>query len=214
MMSKGPCSCRLSLYSGTRSTVAASTSSGVSRTKTWRKPSLARPRSDRRSCACCWRTTCGPKSRSSREPIAFVTELLGHVQHDGDRQTVVLPSQFDERLARFRLHVRGVDDRQPAQRQPLGRDEVQHREGVVRDGLVVLFVADHRRGRHPRTESRSGGSACARRCFCRSRWGRSGRRGTVLGWRFSCANSRKPFLLQKMMTEQIVHIVEKLANLR
>ena len=35
----------------------------------WRKPSLARPRSDRRSCDCCWRTTWGPKSRSSRSRL-------------------------------------------------------------------------------------------------------------------------------------------------
>ena len=37
MMSNGPCSSRLSFHSGLRSIVAASTSSGVSKTKTWRK---------------------------------------------------------------------------------------------------------------------------------------------------------------------------------
>ena len=102
-------------------------------------------------------------------------------QHDGDRQAVVLPGQLDQRLAGLGLDVGGVDDRQPAQGQPLGGDEVQHLEGVVGDRLVVLVVADHRPGRRPTTGSRWAGSACGRTCSCPSRWGRSGRRGTELG---------------------------------
>ena len=65
-MSNGPCSPVLSFQSGTLSTVASCTSSGDSMTKTWRKPSFRRPRSDRRSCDDWLRTTCGPKSRSGR----------------------------------------------------------------------------------------------------------------------------------------------------
>ena len=43
----------------------------------------------------------------------------------------------------FGLDVGGVDDRQPAQRQPLGGDEPEDLEGVLGDGLVVLVVAHH-----------------------------------------------------------------------
>ncbi len=66
MTSNGPWSSRRSFQSGTRSTAAASTSSGASRTNTWRNPSRFNPRSDRRNCDRCCRITCGPKVRSSR----------------------------------------------------------------------------------------------------------------------------------------------------
>jgi hypothetical protein len=78
------------------------------------------------------------------EPIPLLTDLLGQVQHDGDRKAVVLPGEGDERLARFRLHVGRLDDRQAAQGQPLPGDEVQDLEGVVRHGLIVFLVADRR----------------------------------------------------------------------
>src|SRR5207245_9575572 len=56
------------------------------------------------------------------QAVALVTEPLGQVQHDGDRQAMVLPRKLDERLAGLGLHIRGVDDRQAAQAQPLRRD--------------------------------------------------------------------------------------------
>ena len=143
MMSNGPCSSRLSFQSGTRSTTAASTSSGVSSTKTWRKPSRCSPRSDRRSCDFCLRTTCGPKSRSARPAVPLLADPLGQVEHDGHRQAVVLPGQLDERLAGLGLDVGGIDHREPPQGQPLAGDEVEHLEGLVRDRLIVLVVADH-----------------------------------------------------------------------
>ena len=76
--------------------------------------------------------------------VAVLAEPFRQIQHDGDRQAVVTPSQFDERLAGLGLHIGGVDHRQPAQRQPLGGDVVQHFEGVVGDGLVVRVVSHHR----------------------------------------------------------------------
>ena len=143
MMSNGPCSSRLSFQSGTRSMVAASTSSGVSSTKTCRKPSRWSPRSDRRSCDFWLRTTCGPKSRSARPAVALLAELLGQVEHDRHRQAVILPGQFHQRLAGLGLDVGGVDHREPPQGQPLPGDEPEHLERLVRDRLVVLVVADH-----------------------------------------------------------------------
>ena len=56
-----------------------------------------------------------------REPVALLADRLGQVQHDGDRQAVVLPGQLDQRLAGLGLDVGGVDDRQPPQGQPLAR---------------------------------------------------------------------------------------------
>ncbi len=76
-------------------------------------------------------------------PVAILAETFRHVQHDGDGEAMVSASQLNERLARLRLDIRGVDDGQPAERQPLGGDEVQDLEGVAGDGLVILVVADH-----------------------------------------------------------------------
>ena len=63
MMSNGPCSSRRSFQSGTRSTVAASTSSGVSITKMCRKPSL---RETARTTAAVATSGCG--RRAGRSP--------------------------------------------------------------------------------------------------------------------------------------------------
>ena len=52
------------------------------------------------------------------------------------------PASVDERLARLGLHVGRVDDGEPAAREPLAGDVVQHLEGVVGRGLVVLVVGD------------------------------------------------------------------------
>ena len=60
---------------------------------------------------CCFRMTCGPKSRSARVDSAR-GEALGQVEDDGDGEDVILARERDERLARLGLHVRRVDDRQ------------------------------------------------------------------------------------------------------
>lgn len=43
--------------------------------------------------------------------VAVLTELLTQVQHDGDRQAMVLVGQLDQRLGGLGLDVGGVDDR-------------------------------------------------------------------------------------------------------
>ena len=60
-----------------------------------------------------------------------LADRSGRFEHDGHRQAVVLAGQLDQRLAGLGLHVGGVDDRQPPQRQPLAGDEVQHLERVA-----------------------------------------------------------------------------------
>src|SRR3712207_8176787 len=72
------------------------------------------------------------KRQPPRTPLFPYTPLFR------SRQTVVPPRQLDERLAGLGLDVGGVHDRQPPQGEPLGGDEVQELEGVVRDRLVVL----------------------------------------------------------------------------
>jgi hypothetical protein len=57
---------------------------------------------------------------------------------------VVLPRKRNERLARLRLDVCRVDDRQLCPRQPPGRHEMQRRKRVVRRRLIILVVRDER----------------------------------------------------------------------
>ncbi len=80
--------------------------------------------------------------------VALQAELLRHVQHDRDRQHVVLLGQVDQRATRVDLHVGRVHHREPAGGQPFTGDEVEHGEGVRRGGLVVLVV-----GHQPRQVS-------------------------------------------------------------
>jgi hypothetical protein len=75
-----------------------------------------------------------------RDPIPFLADALGQVEHDRDRQAVVLPRQSHQRLAGGLLDVRRVDDGEAPRRQALRRDQVQHLEGVGRSRLVVLVV--------------------------------------------------------------------------
>lgn len=74
--------------------------------------------------------------------VPLPTDLLREVEHDRDRQHVVLACERDERLARLWLDVRGVHDREFAPPQTLGRDVVEYVERVVRRALVVLVVGD------------------------------------------------------------------------
>ena len=72
-----------------------------------------------------------------------MTDLFGQVEHDGDRQKVVLPRQFDPLRPGLLLDVGGVHDRQPPGFQTLGDDVAQQFEGFFRDILVVFVIADH-----------------------------------------------------------------------
>ena len=93
------------------------------------------------------------------------------------------------------LHVGGVDDGEPAGRQPLAGDEVQHLERGRRGGLVVLVVGDQAAaevaGDHlGRPEVRAG-----RTSTCPSRSRRPARPGSARGLlevRRSCALPLSP----------------------
>ncbi len=75
--------------------------------------------------------------------VPFLTDLFGQVKNNGHRQAVIMPGQLHQRLASLGLDVGGVDHREPTQGEPLAGDEPEQLERLVRDGLVVLIVADH-----------------------------------------------------------------------
>ncbi len=75
--------------------------------------------------------------------VAFGADLRRDVQHDSDRQYVVLPCQLHQLASRGGLDVGRVDHGEPPGREPLRGDVVQHVEGVGAGRLVVGVVADH-----------------------------------------------------------------------
>ena len=48
--------------------------------------------------------------------VSLVTKLFRQIENNGDRNTVKLPSQGNDRLAGFSLHIRGIDYYQLASR--------------------------------------------------------------------------------------------------
>ena len=74
--------------------------------------------------------------------VALEADALRHVEDDGDWQRVIFAGEGDERLARLRLDVGGVDDGELHAGEALGGDVVEHGESVVGGGLIVLVVGD------------------------------------------------------------------------
>ncbi len=72
--------------------------------------------------------------------VAFLAQLHGHVEYDGNREHVVLARERDERLPRLGLHVGGVDHGEEAAFESLRDDVVQQLERRTGGRLVVLVV--------------------------------------------------------------------------
>jgi len=115
--------------------------------------------------------------------ISITTDTLREVEHESNRQAVVFPGEGDQRFPRFRLHIRGVNNREPPGSKALPGDKVQNLERIVRSGLVVFVVryesAAEVRGDHlGRLEERSRKSvrarAFAQELTCPTRMGRQG----------------------------------------
>lgn len=53
-----------------------------------------------------------------------------------------LTRKLDQRFARLRLHVCRIDHRQPAQREPLPRDEMKNLECFCGHSLVIFIVSN------------------------------------------------------------------------
>ena len=77
-------------------------------------------------------------------PVPFVTDTLGQIHNNRNRQNVVLARQGHEGLACLGLDIRRVDHRQLSAGEPPGRHEMERRERVVRRRLFVLVVGHER----------------------------------------------------------------------
>ena len=143
MTSKGPCSSRRSLSSRSRTIVAASISSTPRRTWTLRNPSWLRPPQRPAQLVALAADDVRAEVAVGAPALRSMQHPLGDVEHDGDREHVV---RLGERRRR-RLRASGwtlvasTTVSRPA-RQPLARRCVQHVEGVLGGGLVVLVVGD------------------------------------------------------------------------
>jgi hypothetical protein len=71
-------------------------------------------------------------------------QRLRQVEGDRRRRQVVAAGEREQRRARARRHVGGVDHREPPAPEPLGHDQLQHRERAV-GGLLVARVVRHER---------------------------------------------------------------------
>jgi hypothetical protein len=72
--------------------------------------------------------------------VAVLANAFGHIEHDSDGKAVILAREFDQRLAIFGLHVRGIDNCQTARGKALRGNKVQDVKGVVGCGKVILIV--------------------------------------------------------------------------
>jgi hypothetical protein len=72
--------------------------------------------------------------------VARRADLAGKVEHDGDREQVVVADDLRQGLARLALDVGGVDDGQPPAAQAPADDLVQDGERVLAGALVVRVV--------------------------------------------------------------------------
>ena len=78
----------------------------------------------------------------SIRPIAIplLAYLFREIENNRHGQHMELARKLDQRFARLRLHVCRIDHRQPAQREPLPRDEMKNLECFAGHGLVVFIV--------------------------------------------------------------------------
>ena len=75
------------------------------------------------------------------QSVTLCAYSLRNVEHDGHRDTVILASERDQRLARLGLDVGRINYCHASRLQPLGGDEVQDFEGIDGCRLIVLVVA-------------------------------------------------------------------------
>src|SRR5256886_14968364 len=71
-------------------------------------------------------------------------DSLRHVEDDANDEAVVPLGEFDQRLARLRLHIRRIDDGKAAALQPLRGDQMQHLGGRSRRILRILIIRHQR----------------------------------------------------------------------
>src|SRR6266852_2003595 len=81
-----------------------------------------------------------PKISIRPAAIALLTKLFRQIEDDCNRDTVVLPGEFDNRLTRLGLDIRRIDHHEFSRRQTLPGNEVQNLESILRRRLVILVI--------------------------------------------------------------------------
>jgi hypothetical protein len=77
--------------------------------------------------------------------VSFVTQLFRQIKYNRDRNAVILPRQGNDRLARFRLYICGINNELPA---------VSRFDAMKYRTSKASFVAAHSRLRAPRQSRR------------------------------------------------------------
>ena len=72
--------------------------------------------------------------------VARSAHALGHIEHDGDGEDIVVSRELHQAGARCGLNVGRVDHGQQPGVEPLARDEPQSLKCFIRCGLIVLVV--------------------------------------------------------------------------
>ena len=167
MMSNGPRSRRRSVHIGARSNcdVRAVAQDPDARGS----PPCCSPRSERLQIA---RAGGGRRARRSRGPDASRCapgRRLGGVEHDRDREQVVLARDPQQRGARLALDVGGVDHGQPPARAAAARRSRAAPRTRPRSPTGRCRRRPRARGRSRWRRPRSAGSAAPRTCSCPSR---------------------------------------------
>ena len=72
--------------------------------------------------------------------IAVLAQSFRKIEHNSAGHDMKLLGQRNQRLSRFGLCVRRVNNREPAAPESLAKNFMQQREGIFRSGLIVLVV--------------------------------------------------------------------------
>jgi hypothetical protein len=83
-----------------------------------------------------------PETAIGTRLVPLHADPLSQAEHDRHGEDVVPACELDQRPPSLGLHVRGVDDREPAAGQPLPDDVVEELERIVGGVLRVLVVGD------------------------------------------------------------------------
>jgi acetylornithine deacetylase/succinyl-diaminopimelate desuccinylase-like protein len=74
--------------------------------------------------------------------IALLAQLLREIEDECHWKNMKLARQFNQRLARIRLNICGVNCREFPQSEPLPGDEMKDFERIASHRLVVLVVGN------------------------------------------------------------------------
>ena len=193
MMSNGPCSSRRSFQSGTRSIVDRLDLLGrVAGSKTWRKPSALEAAQRAPQLRALVADDVRAEVPVGPRPVALLADRSRQVEarsRPAGSGTARASSTSGLRASGCTLVASITVSRPRASRLPAMKWSTSNASSVA--DLVVLVVADQRRGRRRTRGPRSAGSACGRTWTCPSRVGPIRTTRESSGGRGSWARSRR-----------------------